>query len=72
MKEVNNGKAPRHWKQYLLLEDWRGCVRVLRRGDKVMKVLDGWGLAVDNEEIPVRLKLIRQSEHFKRSKHPRY
>ena len=53
-------------KGYVLLEEWCGCVHQLKNEEQVLKVLDQWGLAVD-EEVPVRLRIIRHSQYFKSS-----
>ena len=59
-------KDKTHLKGYTLLEEWRGCVRQLKNEEQVLKVLDQWGLAVD-EEVSVRLKIIRRSQYFRSS-----
>lgn len=55
-----------HLKGYLLLEEWHGCVHQLKNEEQVLKVLDQWGLVVD-EEVPVKLKIIRRSQYFRSS-----
>ena len=57
---------------YQVLEDWRGCVRPIKDKDKVIKVFDEWGLAVDGEDIPVRLRVIRKSQCLKSSNNPHF
>ena len=39
----------------------------LKNDDKVLRVLDKWGFAVEGEQVPVRLKVVERSEYFRHS-----
>ena len=49
------------------MEVWRGCVCPLKGNDKILRVLDKWGFPVEGETVPVRLKVVKQSQYLHNS-----
>ena len=37
----------------------------LKSDEKVLRVLDKWGIPVEGEQVPVRLKVVERSKYFR-------